>query len=239
MQLRMLTVAGYPATRAAAALGATTVLGTVAGYVVLPLVVLIASVLGSAVAPRLIGAMWAGAAILTVILGLIFIFVTRDSPWRWLARAVTRARRRLKLGGDADELGARLIHERDLMRSALRDRSWLVVLLVVAQPLADYAALYFALLAVGAHVNPAAALAAFIVSNVAGLVPLTPGGLGFVEAGLAGVLILAGAPRPEARLAVVTYRLAATWVPCIAGAIALALFHHRHHKRPLRALIKG
>jgi uncharacterized protein (TIRG00374 family) len=74
-------------------------------------------------------------------------------------------------------------------------------------------------------------LAAFIVSNVAGLIPVTPGGLGFVEAGLAGVLVVAGASRPDARLAVVTYRLAATWVPCVAGAVALALFHRRHRLR--------
>jgi uncharacterized protein (TIRG00374 family) len=239
MQLRMLTVAGFPATRAAAALGSTTVLGTVAGYIVLPLVVLIASVLGSSVEPRLIGAMWSGAALLTVMLIAVFLFVTRDSPWRWVARVVTAGRHRLKLAGDADELADRLIHERDLMRSALRERAWLVVLLVVMQPLADYVALYIALVAVGAHVNPAAALAAFIVSNVAGLVPLTPGGLGFVEAGLTGVLTIAGAARPEARLAVVTYRLAATWLPCIAGAIALACFHHRHRNRPLATLIKG
>ncbi|MEY2589871.1 MAG: putative heme transporter [Acidimicrobiaceae bacterium] len=234
MQLRMLTVAGYPATRAAAALGATTVLGTITGYVVLPLVVLIASVLGSAVDPRLLGAMWFGAAVLAAMLVAALVLFFRDEPWRWAARVATSVQRRMKRPGNAEELAQRLIEERDFMRSVVRARAVLVTFLVFAQPLADFAALYFALRAVGAHVSPAAVLAAFIVSNVAGLIPFTPGGLGFVEAGLTGVLVVAGAARPEARLAVVTYRLAATWIPCIAGFIALALFHRRHRNVPIR-----
>ena len=232
MQLRMLTIAGFPASRAATAIGATSILGTVSGYVVLPLVVLVGSVLGSSVEPQLIGAMWLGAAVLTALLvGVFFLFV-RDGPWRWAARVVTEVRRRFGRSGDADELAARLLDERDLMRGALRSRAWLVAFLVFAQPLADYAALYLALRAIGAHVSPVAVLAAFIVSNVAGLIPFTPGGLGFVEAGLGAVLVVAGATDADAELAVVTYRLAATWLPCIAGAIALALFHRRHRNRP-------
>ena len=237
MQLRMLTLAGYPASQAATALGATTVLGTLAGYIILPLVVLLASVLGTAVEPRLIGAMWAGAAVLTVLLIVIIVFAVRDAPWLWTARVATSVLRRLRRPGNADELGARLLAERDFMRAALRERAWLVTLLVLAQPLADYVVLYVALLAVGADVNPAAALAAFIVSNVAGLIPLTPGGLGFVEAGLGGVLTIAGAATAEANLTVVTYRLAVTWVPAIAGAIALAMFHRRHRQRPTTAIL--
>jgi uncharacterized protein (TIRG00374 family) len=169
--------------------------------------------------------------VLTVLLIVMITVVMRDAPWRWVARVVSSVLHRLRRPGDANDLGDRLIEERDLMRGALRDRASFVMLLVLAQPLADYVVLYLAMRAVGADVNPAAALAAFIVSNLAGLIPLTPGGLGFVEAGLSGVLIVAGAARPEAHLAVVTYRLAATWVPCIAGAIALAMFHHRHRQR--------
>jgi uncharacterized protein (TIRG00374 family) len=228
MQLRMLTAAGYPASRAATALGATTFLGTVVGYVLLPLIVLTASLFGSTVEPRLIGAMWFSAVVLAGVLVAVIVLVVRDAAWHWVARAVSAVRQRLRKPVDLKELGDRLIEERNLMRSALRERAGLVVFLVLAQPLADYAALYLALRAVGAHVGPIAVLAAFIVSNVAGLIPFTPGGLGFVEAGLAGVLVVAGAARPEARLAVVTYRLAATWIPCIAGAGALACFHRRH-----------
>jgi uncharacterized protein (TIRG00374 family) len=231
MQLRMLTIAGYPASQAATALGTTTVLGTVVGYVFLPLLELVASGLGSNVQPRLVAAMWFGAAVLTGLLVLALTLFFRDGPWRWGARVATSLHRRFGGDGDAGELAERMLDERNAMRAAIRSRALLVAVLVLAQPLADYAALYLALRAIGAHVSAAAVLAAFIVSNVAGLIPFTPGGLGFVEAGLGAVLVVAGASHGDARLAVVTYRLAATWVPCVAGAIALALFHRRHRER--------
>jgi uncharacterized protein (TIRG00374 family) len=86
-------------------------------------------------------------------------------------------------------------------------------------------------------VNPAAVLAAFIVSNIAGMVPLTPGGLGFVEASLAGVLTVAGASDAHANLAVAMYRVGETWLPCVAGAIALFLFQRRNRERRVGELL--
>ena len=106
-----------------------------------------------------------------------------------------------------------------------------MLLLALLQPLTDYAALFVTLRAVGAQVSAAAAMGAFVVPNIAGLVPFTPGGLGFVEAGLAHVLIVAGATHAQAHLAIATYRLAATWLPCVAGFVALMLFQHRHRHR--------
>jgi uncharacterized protein (TIRG00374 family) len=237
IQLRMLIVAGFSASRAATALAATAVLGTVAGYLVLPLAVLLASAAGGGVPARLVGAMWSAAAVLALLLLLAAVLAFRDRPWRWAAGAVAWVQHRLRRASDERELGDRLINERNLIRDAIHERALFVAFLALAQPLTDYAALYLALLAVGAHINPAAAMAAFVVSNVAGLVPVTPGGLGFVEAGLTRVLVLAGAARPAAHIAIVTYRLAATWLPCLAGFVALLLFQHRH-RRPRNELVE-
>jgi uncharacterized protein (TIRG00374 family) len=231
IQLRMLTIAGFSASRAATALGATAVLGTVAGYIVLPLGVLGASAARGGVPARLVGAMWSAAAVLAVLLMLTAVLSARDWPWRWAAKMVAWAQRRFGRKSDAREVSDRLINERNLIRGAIRERALFVAFLAFAQPLTDYAALYLSLLAVGANVNPAAAMGAFVVSNVAGLVPLTPGGLGFVEAGLTRVLVIAGATRPEAHVAIVTYRLAATWLPCLAGFVAVVLFQRRHRRR--------
>jgi uncharacterized protein (TIRG00374 family) len=134
-------------------------------------------------------------------------------------------------------LERRLLSERDLIVRALRDRPVRVLLIDFVRAFGDYLALYLALRATGAHVNPAAALAAFIVSNVAGMIPITPGGLGFVEAGLSGVLTVAGATEMQASLTVVTYRLAATWLPCLAAAVALVWFQRRHRERRLTELL--
>jgi uncharacterized protein (TIRG00374 family) len=232
IQLRMLTVAGFPASQAATAMATAAVLGTVASYLVLPLVVLVASALGGGVPHQLVTPMWSAAGVLAVLLVVAGAFASREEPWRWLAGVIARVLRLFGKPSSAEELGGRLVRERNLIRAALRGRAGWVAVLALAQPLTDYAALLVAVRAAGAHVGAAATLAAFVVSNVAGLVPFTPGGLGFVEAGLGHVLVLGGAGHGDAHLAVATYRLATTWLPCLAGFVALALFHRRHRAAP-------
>ena len=61
--------------------------------------------------------------------------------------------------------------------------------------------------------------------------PLTPGGLGFVEAGLTGTLVLAGVASGDAVVATLAYRLAAYWVPLPLGAIAYVV-HRRVYGEP-------
>lgn len=230
IQVRMMTTAGFPVTQIVPALAATSVLGTVSGFVVLPLIVLAASAAGSHIDTGLVAAMWVGAALLAVLLTAVIAIAAHDRPWHWIAVAVATARARFRHPLDAVELERRLVRERDQIRLAVRHRAVLVGLIALARPACDYLALLFSLRAVGAHVNPAAVLAAFIVSNIAGMIPLTPGGLGFVEASLGGILTVAGASGHHAHLAVATYRVGETWLPCVAGAIALFWFERRHRE---------
>ena len=51
------------------------------------------------------------------------------------------------------------------------------------------------------------------MAGVIGLVPITPGGIGIVEASLAGFLVLAGLDGAQAVLATLAYRLASYWLP--------------------------
>lgn len=235
IQVRMLTTAGFEVTRVATSLGAFSILGTVSGFVVLPFVVLLASAAGSRIDARLIVAMWIGAAVLLVVLIAIVAAVRRDGPWRHVARVVSWGERRLHRPTNVAELEQRLLRERDHIRDALRDRAAIVAFISLTRPLCDYLTLLLSLRAVGANVNPAAVLAAFIVSNIAGMIPLTPGGLGFVEASLDGVLIVAGTSTVDAHLAVAIYRVAETWLPCVAGAVAVVWFRRRH-RDPAAAL---
>ncbi len=49
--------------------------------------------------------------------------------------------------------------------------------------------------------NPALILLAYVTGQVLSTISITPGGVGFVEAGLAATLVLAGVPRGSAALA--------------------------------------
>jgi uncharacterized protein (TIRG00374 family) len=85
-----------------------------------------------------------------------------------------------------------------------------------------------ALRAVRSHPRPSLVLIAFAVAGIIGMIPITPGGLGIVEDGLSGFLVLAGVNSGAAVLATLTYRLASYWFPLMAGPIADAGFKHRY-----------
>ncbi len=58
-------------------------------------------------------------------------------------------------------------------------------------------------------------------------VPVTPGGLGFVEAGLTATLALAGVGASDAILATLAYRLFSYWLPLPVGLAAYTLHRRR------------
>ena len=91
----------------------------------------------------------------------------------------------------------------------------------------DYLALLTALAAVGARPRPSLVLLAYLSGVILEMVPITPGGLGFVEAGLTAMLVLAGVPAGDASLAVLAYRLVSYWLPLVAGAPATLAYRRR------------
>jgi uncharacterized protein (TIRG00374 family) len=118
----------------------------------------------------------------------------------------------------------RLVYERNLMRQTLGEHWRRAVLVSVGRVAFDYLALLAAVAAVGAHPHPSLIVLAYVTAVVLALIPITPSGLGFVEAGLTGALTLAGVDASHAVLATLLYRLAAYWLPLVAGPVAYVLF---------------
>jgi hypothetical protein len=121
------------------------------------------------------------------------------------------------------KLGEKFLEERNTIRSAIGERWAASVASAVGNIGFDYLALLCALRAVGAEPRPSLILIAYTSAALLALIPLTPGGLGFVEAGLVGTLSLAGVAPREALLATLVYRLVSFWLPIPAGATAYAL----------------
>jgi putative heme transporter len=92
----------------------------------------------------------------------------------------------------------------------------------------DYLALLAALAAVGSSPRPTLVLLAYVSSMVLSMIPITPGGLGFVEAGLTATLTLAGVSAADAVLATLAYRLVSYWLPLPAGLLAATLHRMRY-----------
>jgi uncharacterized protein (TIRG00374 family) len=82
--------------------------------------------------------------------------------------------------------------------------------------------LFVALRAVGVtaeQVSWVQALAAYSTASVLGALPITPGGIGVMELGLAGALIAAGGAHAEVVAAVLVYRTMSFLLPLPLGAI--------------------
>ncbi len=71
-------------------------------------------------------------------------------------------------------------------------------------------------------------LLGYVVAALLAVIPLTPGGLGFVEVGLVAMLGLAGVGGAEATTAVLAYRLVSFWLPIPAGLISWVVFRHKY-----------
>jgi uncharacterized membrane protein YbhN (UPF0104 family) len=62
-------------------------------------------------------------------------------------------------------------------------------------------------------------LMGYLIGQLGGLLPI-PGGIGGIDGGLIGTLIVYGAPAAEVAAAVLAYRVILFWLPLFAGAIA-------------------
>lgn len=228
LQYRMLSASGVDAAAAGSALTAVTLL-QLATLSAIPVLGLLLSLMGQPISGGLQEAAWVGLIFFVALMAVGSVLVLSDRAVSTLGRVIqavrNRARRhRPKIRGFPD----RLRDERNLVRRALGERWGTALLATVGKWAFDYAALLASLAAVGARPNPALVLLAYAAGAVLGLIPITPGGLGFVEAGLTGVLALAGVSAGDAVLATLSYRLVSFWIPLPSGFVAYALFRRRY-----------
>jgi uncharacterized protein (TIRG00374 family) len=235
VQFRMLGTAGMDATESVAGLTAFSFLG-IGGLLALPVFVLPVVLFGSPVASGLTDAAFVGAIGFVLFTGLGVAVMATDAPLLWAGHAAQVVRNRaFKKRPPLDGLPERLLEQRNVIRTVLGQQWWQAILLSVGRLLFDYLCLLFCVRAVGAHPRPSLILLAYAVAGVIGLIPITPGGIGVVEASLAGFLALAGLDGAQAVLATLAYRLASYWLPMLAGPVAYGLFRYRyrdHGKAP-------
>ena len=233
VQYRMLLRSGVPPNRVGSALAATSAL-LFAGLLALPLLALPAVVAGTPVEHRLLHALWLGGLVFVLMCAVGVLAFAFDRPLalaarvaEWFLRLIRRPR--------AQSLGQALLRERDQIRRALGGRWKMAVTAAVGKSLFDYLALVATLYAVDARPDPSLVILAYVAGSLLGMIPITPGGLGFVEAGLTGTLVLAGVDAGAAAAATLAYRLVSFWLPLPVGGLAYWLFGRRLSSGPLSA----
>src|SRR6516225_3772905 len=239
VQFSMLTTAGFDTDTAVGALTAFSLLG-VGGLLALPILALPAMLAGAPVSPGLVHTALLGIAgfVLFAIFGAVLLLTNR--PLAVIGRAAQGLRNRLIPGrSPLTGLDSRLLAERDTIRAVLGQKWWQAILLITGRLGFDFGCLLAALRATGAHPRPSLVLLAYAAAGIIALFPLTPGGLGIVEASLSGLLILAGVRASYAVLATLAYRIASYWLPLLAGPPAYLLFRHRYGRPVPRRATPG
>jgi uncharacterized membrane protein YbhN (UPF0104 family) len=125
-----------------------------------------------------------------------------------LRRAVIAVRRAV-IGGTGEAV--EILRSRDLTLVAGAIGYWAF----------DNAVLWATYHAVGADIPISVVLMGYLIGQLGGLLPL-PGGVGGIEGGLIGTLVVYGAPAAPTVAAVLGYRLILFWLPLLGGAFAFA-----------------
>jgi uncharacterized membrane protein YbhN (UPF0104 family) len=149
----------------------------------------------------------------------IAVTIALGIPWRSDARAERprsgraprwwAAVRRALVGGVRDAL------------RLLRARDPLLLAGVVGYWAFDNAVLWATFHAVGASPPLSVILMGYLIGQLGGLLPI-PGGIGGIDGGLIGTLVVYGAPLTATAAAVLAYRVILFWLPLLVGGVAFA-----------------
>lgn len=212
---RLMTLSGVAGTDAGFAL-ATVGLGSA---VVLNLILWCALIVSIPI--RGVNAIYGSAALAGVIvmgLAAALVFGLMDGQGRaerilrWIARS---------LRFDDDKAAVVLQRLAERLEQLLSDRQLLgrVAFWAAMNWMLDAASLWVFLRAFGVSMDLDALFIAFGVANVLAAIPITPGGLGYVDTSYIGMLVGFGAPARLATLGVAAYRFAQFFFPILLGAV--------------------
>jgi uncharacterized protein (TIRG00374 family) len=147
---------------------------------------------------------------------LVYLFTRGENSavrlMQWLAHRMPRVDEERaiaavnRIGGSFRQLGS----DRHNLRVAV---GWAALNWIL-----DAACLYSFLAAFHAYVNPFELFAAWGIANVLAVIPITPGGLGFVESVAITLITSFGPTKSVSTLAVLGWRLVNFWLPIPIGA---------------------
>ena len=221
VQARLLIQAGEPAAAVASALAGVGLI-TTAVLLLLPVLTVPALLIGPPPAEQLRLGLLVSLIIAVVIVGVGVTVLMWPRVLTIAGRLIGKVIHRVRPSITGDSLATLLLAQRARIAAAFEGRWWLAVFLAAANRMFDYAALVAALAAFGVRARPSEVLLAFVVAQALGMVPITPGGLGFVESGLTALLVVIGVPVDVSVIATLLYRLVQFWLPIPIGVLAWA-----------------
>jgi uncharacterized protein (TIRG00374 family) len=228
LQARMLADAGFDTTASATGIAVQSLLqaATVAAMPLLSIPFI--AIAGVNVPRSLADGAWIGGALFVVIFAVLGLLLGSRRFTCRLGSLIQRIGNLVPRETPLDHIGEKLLHERDEIRETFGERWVAATAYSVGRWAFEYFVLLITLYAIGAKPEPWLVLFAFVFASVLRMLPFTPGGLGFVEAGLAGALALAGISAEASLLATLVFRLVSFWLPIPVGVVAAIVYRRRY-----------
>lgn len=236
VQYGMLAQAGFSGASSSAAIGITSVFNLMVTLALPVLGVLALLFVETPTSSEVLGAL-GGLAAVGVMVGLFAAILHSDATARRVGELLERLAGKV-LGlfhrdaptGIAEQIEA----FRDSTIDVIRARWAVLTGSSFLQQFAQFGVLMVALRIVesgeATQVTVAAAFAAFALARLASFIPVTPGGLGTVDAGLTASLVAFGATKTDALAATLLWR-AASWIPqVLLGVVTLVIWRLRSRR---------
>lgn len=212
---RLMTTAGVSGTDTGFAL-ATVGLGSAVILNLILWLALLVSIPRSGLQPVYATVAIVGVVAIALVGALVLLLMKGHGPLDRMVRSTARKIPKLTPDEASAVLERVVVHLRELAaRPEVIRRG---IIWALANWLLEAGALWICLAAFGEHLPADSLLVAFGIANVLAAIPITPGGLGFVEVGLGSTLVGFGVPFQVVTVSVVAYRVAQFWLPVPVGA---------------------
>ena len=188
-----------------------------------------------------VGAALVGIAVIVVSAVVLWLTFRSETSARWVGHVGDRIANWVLhfFHKDAsDRLERSVLRFRAQTNDVVHQRGWLLTAAVVASQLAVFALLLVSVRAVGigsSQVGFLEVLLSFAVARLAGAIPITPGGLGTVDAALIGMLTAFGANSSAALAADLVWRATSYFPPIFIGLVTYLLWRrgvNNNSRRP-------
>lgn len=233
VQYAMLNGYGFSAASATSAIAVTSVWNTLVTLALPALGLTVLLVQGDANQNQILGSVLSLVALVAIVGAMVVVL--RSEGWArrlggWGDALVHRVRPSTKPGLLADGLS----NFREQTYDVVAKRWGPLTATNFAQQFSQFFVLLVAIYGLGGAstgVNPAEIFAAFAIARLAGFIPITPGGLGTVDAALVGLLSAFGMNKDEALAADLLWR-AATFVPqVVIGVVTFIIWRIQAARR--------
>jgi uncharacterized protein (TIRG00374 family) len=226
VQYAMLSGYGYGPAPTSTAIAATT-LWNLLVTLALPVVgVLLLLAEGEVQSHEILGAVVGLLAVVAMVVVLVLVLRNEGIARRiggWGDALVHRFRK----SAEPDTATRAILHFRDTTKDVVFNRWRLLTLTSVAQQLCQFlilAVAFYAIAGKSSGVNPAELFAAFALARLAGFIPITPGGLGTVDAALVALMHQFGADKDVALAADLVWRAASFFPQVFIGVVTFLIW---------------